>query len=105
MVRDKCRDLAACFAWKRVRLGFSSLASRLAEVWHRWFTWHHRRGCMEMKLKTDGSMRQNFAIFIVLGHKGSLVISFSIISTPRACGEVRTQSSLSHPLGFRSLFC
>jgi hypothetical protein len=30
----------------------------------------------------------NFVIFIVLGHKGNLVISFPIIRTPRAGGEV-----------------
>jgi hypothetical protein len=40
----------------------------------------------------------NFAIFVVLGHKGTLVISFIINRTPRASGEVSTQSSLSHPL-------
>jgi hypothetical protein len=28
------RDLAACFAWKQVGLGFFSLASRLAEAQH-----------------------------------------------------------------------
>jgi hypothetical protein len=32
---DTRRDLAACFTWKQVRLGFSSLPSRLAEVWRR----------------------------------------------------------------------
>jgi hypothetical protein len=30
--RDTCRDLAACFTWKQVRLEFSSLASRLVEA-------------------------------------------------------------------------
>jgi hypothetical protein len=40
----------------------------------------------------------NFAIFIVLGRKGSLVISFSISRTPRAGGEGCIQPSLSHPL-------
>jgi hypothetical protein len=40
----------------------------------------------------------NFAIFIVLGHKGSLVISFLIIRTPRVGGEVSIQPSLSHPI-------
>jgi hypothetical protein len=40
----------------------------------------------------------NFTIFIVLGHKGSLVISFSINRTPRVGGEVSIQPSLSHPL-------
>jgi hypothetical protein len=31
-VRNTHRDLAACFTWKQVWLGFSSLASRLAEA-------------------------------------------------------------------------
>jgi hypothetical protein len=59
-----------------------------------------------MKPKTNGSMRRaasdsstpNFAIFIVLGHTGSLVISFPINKTPWASGEVSTQLSLSDPL-------
>jgi hypothetical protein len=54
---DMRRDLAACFAWKRVGIGFPSLALRLAEVRHRWCMWYHRRGRVEMNLKTDGSMR------------------------------------------------
>jgi hypothetical protein len=29
---DTCRDLAACFAWKQIKLWFPSLASRLAEA-------------------------------------------------------------------------
>jgi hypothetical protein len=32
MAWDTRRDLAACFVWKQVRLGFPSLASRLAEA-------------------------------------------------------------------------
>jgi hypothetical protein len=40
----------------------------------------------------------NFVIFIVLGHKGSLVLSFLINSTPRVSREVSIQPSLSHPL-------
>jgi hypothetical protein len=40
----------------------------------------------------------NFIVFIILGHKDSLVISFPIIRTPKAGEEVSTQSSLSHPL-------
>jgi hypothetical protein len=39
-----------------------------------------------------------FVIFVVLGHKGSLLISFSINKTSRAGGEVSTLSSLFHPL-------
>jgi hypothetical protein len=36
----------------------SSLASRLVEARHRWCTWHHRGGHVEMKAKTNGSMRR-----------------------------------------------
>jgi hypothetical protein len=56
-VWDTRRDLAACFVWKQVGLGFPSLASRLVEAWHEWCTWHHHRGRMELKLKTDRSMQ------------------------------------------------
>jgi hypothetical protein len=51
----KVRDLAACFAWKQVRLGFPSIASRLAEARHGWCTWHHHRGRVEMMSKTVAS--------------------------------------------------
>jgi hypothetical protein len=40
----------------------------------------------------------NFAIFVVLGHKGSLVISFPINRFKRASEEESIQPSLSHPL-------
>jgi hypothetical protein len=40
----------------------------------------------------------NLAILVVLGHKGSLVISFPINRTPRAGGEASIQPSLSQPL-------
>jgi hypothetical protein len=36
--------LTTCFTWKRVMLGFSSLASRLDEARHGWCTWYHRGG-------------------------------------------------------------
>jgi hypothetical protein len=55
--RDTHRDLVTCFGCKQVGLGFPSLASRLVEARHGWCTWHHRRGYVEMKLKTDESMR------------------------------------------------
>jgi hypothetical protein len=45
-----------------------------------------------------GLFYTNFVIFIVLGYKDILVISFPINRTPRAGGWVSTQSSLSHPL-------
>jgi hypothetical protein len=41
-----------------------------------------------------GLFYPNFAVFIVLGHKGSLVISFSINMTPRVGGEDQV---FSHP--------
>jgi hypothetical protein len=53
-----CRDLVACFTWKQVRLGFPSLASRLVEARRGWCMWHHRGGCIEIKSKTDRSMRR-----------------------------------------------
>jgi hypothetical protein len=40
----------------------------------------------------------NFFIFVVLGHKGNLVISFSINRTPRDGREARIQRFLSHLL-------
>jgi hypothetical protein len=100
MAWDTCQDLAACFACKQVKLGFLSLTSRLAEVWHGWSTWHHRGGRVELELKMDGSMcirlfYPNFAIFVILSHKGSLVIYFpinSVIEPPR--GVVRRQDQL-----------
>jgi hypothetical protein len=59
--RDTRRDLAACFAWKQVGLGFPSLASKLAEARRGWCTWHHRGGRVEAKRKTVGSMASGAA--------------------------------------------
>jgi hypothetical protein len=44
-----------------------------------------------------GLFYPNFAIFIVLCHKGTLVICFPINRTPRVGAEVSIQPSLSHP--------
>jgi hypothetical protein len=71
----------------RMVLVASSLRSRRDEVKDGWVD---ATGCM-------GLFYPNFAVFIVLGHKSSLVISFPIIRTLRASGEVSTQSFLSHP--------
>jgi hypothetical protein len=54
--RGTRRDLAACFAWKQVGLGFPSLTSRLVQARRRWCMWHQCGGCVELKLKTDMSM-------------------------------------------------
>jgi hypothetical protein len=78
---DTCRDLAICFAWKQVGLGFPSLASILVETRCGWCMWYHHRGCIELKLKTDmvdatgciGSLDLNFAVFIALDINGILV--------------------------------
>jgi hypothetical protein len=59
--------------------------------------WIDATGCI-------GIFYPNFAIFVVLGHKGNLFISFPINRTPRAGAEIRIQSSLSHPLCIRSSF-
>jgi hypothetical protein len=40
------------------RLGFPSLASRLVETRHGWCTWYHHGGYVDVKLKTDESMRR-----------------------------------------------
>jgi hypothetical protein len=53
--------------------------------------WVNATGCIRL-------FYPNFVIFIVLGHKGSLVISFPINRTPRAGGEASTQLSISHTL-------
>jgi hypothetical protein len=57
-----------------------------------------------MKPKMDKSMRWaasdssiSTLSFFVLGHKGSLVISFPIDRTPRADGEISIQSYIYHP--------
>jgi hypothetical protein len=57
-VWDTHRDISACFAWKQVGLRFFSLPQ---DWWRRddgWCTWHYHEGCVESKLKTDGSMRR-----------------------------------------------
>jgi hypothetical protein len=80
-VRDMRHDLAACFVWKQVGLGFSSLASRLAETRRRvvhvapsWRSredqvedgWVDATGCV-------GHCYPSFAIFYILGPRGILV--------------------------------
>jgi hypothetical protein len=40
----------------------------------------------------------NFTVFVVLGHKGNLLINFPINRTPRVGGGVSTQLFLFHPL-------
>jgi hypothetical protein len=50
--------------------------------------WVDAMGCI-------GLFYPNFAIFFVLGHKGSLVISFLINRTSRAGGEVSCMDHFS----------
>jgi hypothetical protein len=56
MARDTCRYLSASFALTQVGLEFPSLASILADAQHGWCMWHHHRGRVKMKPKTDVSM-------------------------------------------------
>jgi hypothetical protein len=58
MAWDTRRDLATCFAWKRVGVGFSSFASKLERSNGGWCTWHYHKSHVEMKPKTDGLMRR-----------------------------------------------
>jgi hypothetical protein len=55
-VWDTRRDVAACFVWKQVWLGFPAWP----EDWRRrgdgWCTWHNCGGCVTVKLKTDELM-------------------------------------------------
>jgi hypothetical protein len=75
------RDLAACFAWKKVRLGFSSLALRLVEA-RQWVvhvapSWRsHEDQVKDGRVEATGCVRPGypyFAIFDVLGPRGILV--------------------------------
>jgi hypothetical protein len=78
---DTCQDLAACFTWKHVTLGFPSLASRLAEARKR--VVHvapSRRLCQDQVEcgRVDatgcvGSYYPYFVIFYLLGHRGIVV--------------------------------
>jgi hypothetical protein len=52
---DTCRDLPACFAWKQVWLDFSVWPQDWRRHNGEWCTWHHHGGCVESKLKMDGS--------------------------------------------------
>jgi hypothetical protein len=82
MAWDTRRDLAACFVWKQVGLGFPSLASRLAEA--RWWVVHvaPSRRLRQSKIKDKridaigciGSCYPYFVIFTLLCHMSIVVI-------------------------------
>jgi hypothetical protein len=77
-----CRDLAACFAWKQVWLGFSSLARRLVEarrqVVHVAPSWRLRQRQVEDEqfdvMGYVGPCYPTFIVFNVLGPMGIVVI-------------------------------
>jgi hypothetical protein len=79
---DTRRDLAAFFTWKKVGLGFPSLASRLTEarwrVVHVTPSWILRQSQVEDGwVDAMGCVRPCyvcFAIFILLGPRGNVVI-------------------------------
>jgi hypothetical protein len=80
-MRDMHRDLVACFTWKKVALGFSSLASRLAEA--RWRVVHMApswRLCQDQvedgrvdAMGCVGPYYPCFVIFHVLDRRGVVV--------------------------------
>jgi hypothetical protein len=82
MALDTHQDIAACFTWKQVGLGFSSLASRLAEarrrVLHVAPSWRLRRVQVEYgRVDATGCVRPYypcFVVFILLGPRGIVVI-------------------------------
>jgi hypothetical protein len=82
MTWDMHQDLAAYFAWKQVWLGFSSLASRLAEA-RRWVvhvapSWRLCRSQVEDgRIDAMGCVEPSypiFAVFNVLDHSNIVVI-------------------------------
>jgi hypothetical protein len=96
-------DGLLCLEASRARVSQSSLntgggAVRMVHVASSW----RSRGdkAEDGRVNTMGCIRffyPNFTVFIVLGHMGSLVISFLIIRTLRAGGESIIQPSLSDP--------
>jgi hypothetical protein len=48
------RDLAACFRWKQVELGFFSLPQNWQRRNGGWCMWHHRGGHVEIKMTRTG---------------------------------------------------
>jgi hypothetical protein len=82
MAWDTRRDLAACFVWKQVWVGFFSLTSRLEEA--RWWVVHVtpsqrlRRSQVEdgrvNAMDCVGPCYSYFIIFILLAHRDIVVI-------------------------------
>jgi hypothetical protein len=69
---DTHRDVAAYFTWKHVGLGFFSLPQNW---WRRdggWCMWHHREGCVRIKLKMNRSMRR------AVSDSATLALPFSL---------------------------
>jgi hypothetical protein len=72
-VWDTRRDLAACFAWKQIRLGFPSLASRLVEAQRGWSQRSRRDEAEDGRVNATsriGLLYPNFVVFTVLGPRG-----------------------------------
>jgi hypothetical protein len=88
----------------RARVSYSSLMTGggTAQMVHVASSWRSLEDEAEDgRVDAMGCMRlfyPNVVIFVVLGHKGSLVISFSVNRTPRAGREASIQPSLSHAL-------
>jgi hypothetical protein len=77
LARDTRRHVAACFAWKQVGLGFSSMTLRLLEAW--WRMIHvassrrlHRDEAEDGRvdaMRCVGTFYQKIIVFYILGHR------------------------------------
>jgi hypothetical protein len=86
----------------RARVSHSSLKTDggVAQMVYMASSWRSRGDEVEdERVDVMGCIRMcypSFVVFVVLGHKGTLVISFPINRTLRAGGEVSIHPSLSH---------
>jgi hypothetical protein len=112
--RDTRRDLATCFTWKQVGLGFSNFASKLVE--ERWWVVH-----VASSRRSRGSKAKRWSVrWHRVWHSGSRTnlpfISCNFPFSPKGHSSLLVfainrlmgllwEESLSHPLGFRSSFC
>jgi hypothetical protein len=82
--RDTRRDLSACFAWKQVGLGFSTLPSRLAEVQRQVVHVSSSRRLRRVEVEDElvdvtgcvGPFYHKITVFYVLDLRANLVFSF-----------------------------
>jgi hypothetical protein len=88
MARDTCRDLAACFAWKQVGLGFPCFASKLTDerrrLVHMASSWRSRWSeakrwlvrCHRVQRSGSQTNLPFLVVIFLLAHRGILVFWF-----------------------------